>query len=126
MELRRADHTTVNRKWRPPAACQRLWLPRRHRSLAMRYGHKAPVQLGRKVTPAFDLHSPPFAARFGCKVVARSRAQIDNEHIYLHDYQSAPQLEDGLARYFHFYNHERLHQALAYHTPAEVHATAHT
>ena len=30
-------------------------------------------------------------------------------------------LEEGLHVYFQFYNHERLHQSLGYHTPAEVH-----
>ena len=30
-----------------------------------------------KVTPSCGLQPPPFAVRFGCKVVARSRAQID-------------------------------------------------
>ena len=58
--------------------------------------------------------------------VERLWRTVKYEHLYLHDYQSVPQLEDGLARYFHFYNHERLHQALAYHTPAEVHTAAYT
>ena len=59
--------------------------------------------------------------------VERLWRTVKYEHLYLHDYyQPVPQLEDGLVRYFHFYNHERLHQALAYHTPAEVHVTAHT
>jgi len=37
------------------------------------------------------------------------------------DYATVPVLEAGLQAYFHFYNHERLHQSLAYRTPVEVH-----
>lgn len=43
------------------------------------------------------------------------------EDIYLRDYQDVPELEAGLRAYFNFYNHERLHQALGYTTPASVH-----
>ncbi len=37
------------------------------------------------------------------------------------EYAVVPELEAGLARYFHFYNYDRPHQSLHYHTPAEVH-----
>jgi transposase InsO family protein len=40
---------------------------------------------------------------------------------YLKDYGTVSELEAGLAEYFRFYNHARLHQSLAYRTPAEVH-----
>ncbi len=43
------------------------------------------------------------------------------EDIYLRDYQSVPELHQGLTDYFHFYNHERPHSALGGKTPAEVH-----
>jgi len=43
------------------------------------------------------------------------------EDIYIREYQSVAALEHGLRAYFTFYNHERLHQSLAYQTPAEVH-----
>ena len=35
--------------------------------------------------------------------------------------QTVGEARSGLGRYFAFYNHERLHQALGYRTPAEVH-----
>ncbi len=42
------------------------------------------------------------------------------EDIYLHSYSDGQQLWDGLDRYFHFFNWERLHQSLDYQTPGEV------
>jgi putative transposase len=42
-------------------------------------------------------------------------------YLYLKDYVTVPALEEGLACYFQLFNHERLHQSLAYRTPAEVH-----
>jgi len=53
--------------------------------------------------------------------VERLWRSVKYEHIYLRDYAAVPQLEVGLGDYFHFYNHERLHQSLDYRTPAEVH-----
>ena len=43
------------------------------------------------------------------------------EEIYLKDYETVMDLDLSLLAYFHFYNHERPHQSLGYHTPAEVH-----
>jgi putative transposase len=40
------------------------------------------------------------------------------------EYRSVPALERGLEGYFWFYNHDRLHQALEYRTPAQVHFCA--
>jgi len=57
-----------------------LCLPLRHRSIAsiaVRHGRKAAARLGRKVTPACGPQLSPCAVRYGCKVVARSRVQID-------------------------------------------------
>ena len=53
--------------------------------------------------------------------VERLWRTVKYENIYLVDYASVPELEVGLHAYFHFYNHERLHQSLGYRTPAEVH-----
>jgi putative transposase len=46
------------------------------------------------------------------------------EEVYLKDYQTVADAASGLDRYFRFYNHERLHQALGYHTPAQVYGVA--
>ncbi len=53
--------------------------------------------------------------------VERLWRTVKYEHIYLVDYATVPVPEAGLPAYFHFYNHERLHQSLACRTPAEVH-----
>jgi putative transposase len=53
--------------------------------------------------------------------VERLWRSVKYEDIYLKDYTTVPALDEGLARYFHFYNHERPHQSLAYRTPAQVH-----
>jgi len=45
---------------------------------------------------------------------------VKYEDIYLMAYDSVAALIAGLARYFHFYNYERFHQALDYRTPAQV------
>jgi putative transposase len=53
--------------------------------------------------------------------IERLWRSVKYEDIYLKDYAAVPDLEAGLADYFCFYNHIRLHQSLAYRTPAEVH-----
>jgi putative transposase len=45
---------------------------------------------------------------------------IKYEEVYLHSYASPREARVGLTRYLEFYNHERVHQALDYQTPAEV------
>ena len=45
---------------------------------------------------------------------------VKYEEVYLHDYLSPREARQALTRYITFYNHERLHQALDYQTPAEV------
>ncbi len=54
-------------------------------------------------------------------LVERLWRSVKYEDLYLKDYASVPELEDGLGSYFHLYNHIRPHQSLQYQTPAEVH-----
>ena len=43
------------------------------------------------------------------------------EDIYLQAYEDGRELHAGLVRYFDFYNRRRIHQALDYQTPDEIH-----
>jgi putative transposase len=52
--------------------------------------------------------------------VERLWRSVKHEDVYLRGYETVPQLQEGLGRYFPFYNSVRLHQALAYQTPAGV------
>ena len=52
--------------------------------------------------------------------VERLWRSVKYEDVYLRGYEAVPALEEGLGRYFAFYNEERLHQALDYQTPAAV------
>jgi putative transposase len=52
--------------------------------------------------------------------VERLWRSVKYENVYLNDYRTVPEAIDGLKRYFVFYNHERLHQALDYKTPEAV------
>lgn len=54
--------------------------------------------------------------------VERLWRTVKYEDIYLKEYASVVELEQGLARYFRFYNEERPHQSLNYATPAAVYA----
>ena len=53
--------------------------------------------------------------------VERLWRTVKYENIYMNDYQTVPDLQSGLERYFEFYNQERLHQSLDYQTPSEAH-----
>ena len=52
--------------------------------------------------------------------VERLWRSVKYEEVYLHHYQTVSEARSGLARYFLFYNRERLHEALGYQTPYEV------
>ena len=56
--------------------------------------------------------------------IERLWRSLKYEDIYLKAYKSVRDLEIGLSGWFAFYNHERLHQSLAYRTPAEVYRGA--
>jgi len=53
--------------------------------------------------------------------VERLWRSVKQECIYLHSFNSVAEVKLALKKYFNYYNHERLHQALDYRTPAEVH-----
>ena len=42
------------------------------------------------------------------------------EEVYLKAYDNVAQARHGIAAYFEFYNHQRLHQALGYRTPRQL------
>ena len=52
--------------------------------------------------------------------VERLWRSVKYEDIYLRCYEGVPELQEGLERYFPYYNDERPHQSLAYETPAAV------
>jgi putative transposase len=54
--------------------------------------------------------------------IERLWRSVKYEEVYLKDYANGWDAEASLAGYFHFYNHERIHQGLDYRTPAEVYA----
>src|SRR3954469_10693863 len=56
--------------------------------------------------------------------VERLWRTVKYEDIYIRGYEAVAELQRGLARYFAFYNQERLHQSLGYETPAVVYRGA--
>jgi putative transposase len=52
--------------------------------------------------------------------VERLWRTVKYEDIYIQGYESVPELQRGLERYFGFYNEERLHQSLEYQSPGAV------
>ena len=56
--------------------------------------------------------------------VERLWRNVKYEDVYLHGYATISELWVGLTNYFVFYNTERRHQALNYHTPDVVYQTA--
>jgi putative transposase len=53
--------------------------------------------------------------------VERLWRSVKYEDIYLKDYQTVCETQEGLKQYFKFYNTERYHQSLGYRTPAVLH-----
>jgi putative transposase len=51
--------------------------------------------------------------------VERLWRSVKYEEVYLHQYRTVPEAQQNLARYFRFYNQERLHEALGYDTPSQ-------
>ena len=56
--------------------------------------------------------------------VERLWRSLKYEEVYLRAYESVAEARQGIAAYFNFYNHERLHQALGYRAPRQVFAEA--
>jgi putative transposase len=54
--------------------------------------------------------------------IERLWRSLKYEEVYLKDYASVTEAKDSIARYFHFYNHQRLHQSLDYRTPAAIYS----
>jgi putative transposase len=53
-------------------------------------------------------------------MIERLWRSVKQEEVYIKSYETVRDARDGLARYFHLYNTERLHEALGYRTPHEV------
>ena len=45
---------------------------------------------------------------------------VKYEEVYLTEYETPREARQGLTRYLQFYNEQRLHQPLGYHTPAQI------
>jgi putative transposase len=52
--------------------------------------------------------------------VERLWRSLKYEEVYLRVYDNVAQARHGIAAYFEFYNHQRLHQALGYRTPHQL------
>jgi putative transposase len=52
--------------------------------------------------------------------IERLWRSLKYEEVYLKDYASVNEARTGIAKYFRFYNQERLHQSLEYRTPAAI------
>jgi putative transposase len=56
--------------------------------------------------------------------IERLWRSVKYEEVYFKDYETVMNAVHGIGNYFSFYNHERLHQSLNYHTPAETHGSS--
>jgi putative transposase len=55
--------------------------------------------------------------------IERLWRSLKYEEVYLREYPTVPEARAAISRYFHFYNHARLHQSLGYRTPAALYRT---
>lgn len=55
--------------------------------------------------------------------IERLWRSVKYEKVYLNVYENGLSLWQGLSEYFHFYNHERIHQSLEYCTPVCIYKT---
>jgi putative transposase len=56
--------------------------------------------------------------------VERLWRSVKYEEVYIKDYRTVAEAREGLCQYFQFYNEKRIHQALNYRTPHNVHFAA--
>lgn len=52
--------------------------------------------------------------------VERLWRSVKYEEVYLNDYRTVKDANQGLQKYFSFYNSERIHQSLQYQTPEKI------
>jgi putative transposase len=52
--------------------------------------------------------------------VERLWRSLKYEEVYLKSYETVQEAREGIGHWIHFYNNERLHQALGYHTPSAI------
>jgi len=52
--------------------------------------------------------------------VERLWRSVKYERVYLHNYETVREAIQDIGEYFDFYNNERPHQSLDYHTPAKI------
>ena len=53
-------------------------------------------------------------------IVERTWRTLKYEWVFLHEYRTRKEMEEGLARFHEFYNKERIHEGLCYRTPDEI------
>jgi len=51
--------------------------------------------------------------------IERLGRSVKYKNVYLNVYENGLSLWEGLKKYFHFYNHARIHQSLDYQTPKQ-------
>jgi putative transposase len=53
-------------------------------------------------------------------IIERFFRTLKYEDIYVKEYPIVKEVKQGITRYIDFYNNERFHQSLGYHTPKEI------